>query len=444
MSEIITTIFELSVNLLQGVMFVTFCNKFLEPKYDKKINLIAYISTIIVMFGVITVQNYFVISFAYSEVILFCAVMLPYAIIFHKGKVYMRIAVPLFEYVICMCISLGLSYFSSAIFGFQHNNIFGQNTLIYRIVMVLVINLLDILVFFLIHNIFKNKIRLKSYTDILFFLILPIISIAVLFLTYLIATDGKTSDLYRIFLALISFAMFAVTVLVLNAMVKVTKSNEIKMQNMIMKKEQEMYISEIENGSEYIREIAKIKHDMKNKIYCIGEMLSTNNIKEAKTVCDSISQELKSAPEIFNTKNIHLNSILNVTYKKAKEKGVDIMVNAQTLFKDVDGIDLITVIGNLCDNAIEALQKQEKKQLQLLLFRRSGYYMVAVKNNISDSVLENNPNLLSDKDNTVFHGHGINSVRNILKKYNGDIRLFEEDGFFVVEAYFEVPTTTQN
>lgn len=442
MIDTISFVFELLINLFQGVLFVEFCHKFLGAKYGEKIDMISRLSAIAVMFAVISVQNYFVI-FAYSEIILFCAVMLPYTLIFLKGKSYLRIAMPLFAYGICMCVSMGLSIFSSTIFDLQHTEIFGERSLLYRIVMVVIINLVDVFVLYMIYRIFKGKISLKSSTDILFFVILPLITIAVLFLTYSMAIDETTSDLYRIFLGLISLAMFTVTVLVLNAMVKVTKNNELKMQNVVMKKEQEMYLSEIRNGNEYIREIAKIKHDMKNKVFCIGEMLSTNDIEEAKELCKDMSQELKNSSEAFNTENIHLNSILNVSLRKAKSKGIDMVVIVRTLLKKIDGIDIITVIGNLCDNAIEALQNQDKKQLHLLLTQRSGYYMIVVKNYINESVLEKNPTLSSSKDNPVLHGHGIDNVRDALKKYNGELRLYEEDDFFVVEAVFEIPSNTK-
>ncbi len=444
MDETISLVFEHIINFLQGIIFVVFCRSFLGAKYSKRVDLISAITTVVLMFVVISVQNYFVISFAYSEIILFCSVMLPYTIIFLKGKMYMRLAMPLFSYGICMGVSMGLSLFSAVIFGLQNTNIFGRQTFLYRIVMVVVVNLVDIFVYYMIYKIFRGKIKLKSSTDILFFVILPVITIAVLFLAYAMAIDETTTDLYRIFLGLISLAMFTVTVLVLNTMVKVTKNNELKMQNMIMKKEQEMYLSEIKNGSEYIREIAKIKHDMKNKMFCIGELLATNDIDEAKELCKDMSQELKNSAEAFNTDNVHLNSILNVSLRKAKSNGIDMMVNAQSLLKKIDGIDLITVIGNLCDNAIEALQKQKEKKLLLLFTQRSGYYIVVVKNYINESVLKKNPTLSSNKNNPILHGHGINNVRDVLKKYNGALRLYEEQDYFVVEAVFEIPSNTKN
>ena len=55
-----------------------------------------------------------------------------------------------------------------------------------------------------------------------------------------------------------------------------------------------------------------------------------------------------------------------------------------------------------------------------------------------------NPRLSSNKNNPVLHGHGIENVRDVLKKYNGELRLYEEDEFFVVEALFEIPSNTKN
>lgn len=444
MNNILTVAFEYMVSFLQSMMFVVFCYKFFEPKFKKSLNIISCITAIVLMFAIISVQNYINMQMAFSEIFLYCAIMLPYTFICLKGKWYLKIAIPLFGYCMCLCVSLGFSYFSSVLLGFGGNNMFGFDSFIYRVVMTLVVNLTCIFLFFLIIKIFKDKISLKSYTDLLFFLIVPVLTVVVMLLTFSIATDASTSDLFRIYLGIISLVIFAVAMLVLSAMVRVTKSNELKTQNLLMKQEQQMYREEINNANKYIKEIAKVKHDMKNQIYCISEMLDSDNIKEARSLCNSISVDLKETPEIFNIGNIYMNSIFNVIYKKAREKGIDICVILNTDCKFIDGSDLVTMVGNLCDNAIEALQNQtDKKILRITFFERGGFYIMSVKNYIKDSVLRENPDLQSSKNDALYHGHGISSVKELVKKYNGDLQISEENKMFIVRLMLEVPNSTK-
>lgn len=444
MDNILSVTFEYAVSFLQSMMFVIFCYKFFEPKFKKSVNIICCLMAIVFMFAVIIVQNKINIHMAFSEILFYCAIMLPYSLLCLKGKWYLKMAIPLFGYGICLCVSLGFSYFSSVLLGLDGSSMFGFDSFIYRVVMTLVVNLTCIFLFFLIIKIFKDKIRLKSYTDILFFLIVPVFTVVVMLLTFSIAMDARTPDLFRIYLGIISLVMFTVAVLVLSAMVRVTKSNELKTQNLLMRQEQQMYKEEIDNANEYIKEIAKVKHDMKNQIFCIREMLDSDNIQEAQKICNSISLNLKETPEIFNSSNIYLNSILNVIYKKAREKGIDISVIVTADFKEIDGSDLITMVGNLCDNAIEALQKQSgDKILRIIFSERGGFYILSVKNHIEDSVLSENPNLESNKDDSLYHGHGINSVKTLVKKYNGNLKFSEEDKMFIVRLILEVPNSTK-
>ena len=59
-------------------------------------------------------------------------------------------------------------------------------------------------------------------------------------------------------------------------------------------------------------------------------------------------------------------------------------------------------------------------------------YNIICKNKIDESVLEKNPNLVSDKGDLIHHGLGIVEIKNTISKYDGIIDFLEEDGYFVV------------
>ena len=443
MIDIFYSVFEVAISLLQSSVFVVFCYLFFEGKFSKKKNIICCIVAVIFMFLVINIQNYYYSLFQHFEIVLYCAVMIPYSMLCLKGHWYLRLFIPIFEYLLCMSVSFGLLHFSVGILGLDPSHIGIHNSL-YRIVSVIMINLVYIFILYVIRKIYKSKIKFNKISDFAVFLVIPIIIFVILLLSYAIVCDSNTSDLYRVFLGLIAILAFAIAIMILSIMVKVGQSYELKTRNLLMQREQEMYKKEIDNAGKYINEIAGIKHDMKNQIFCIAEMISSGDISEAEEMCKNITTKLNESAEVFNSKNIYLNSILNVTYRKAKENSIDIKIKVDSDFSRIDGSDLITIIGNLTDNAIEALNKQNRnKSMGLTLSKKGDYYVVIVKNCIKESVLKNNPELISNKNDKLFHGYGLKSVNNIVKKYNGCIKISEKDDNFLVSLMLEIPSLTE-
>lgn len=444
MSDTLSLIFELFINLFQATVFIVFCYKFLGPRFFRTLNTICFVAVEIILFLGITFINFFNNwLFGYSETIVYFSIMFTYCLLCLEGKWYMKCLMPTIAFIVQGSISFGIQYFLTAILH-KTPTFLNEPNSIYRVIYVIIVNLITVFVLFIIYKIFKNRISLKNFSDLMVFLIQPILTLAVNMLTVAIFMDESTSNLSRLLLSIISISTLTITIFMLNVMVKISKSNEIKTQNMLMKKEQEMYKTETKNINQYIREISKVKHDMKNQVLCISEMIDADKLDEAKNMCSSITSELKSTFEIFNTNNIYLNSILNVISKKSRENGIDLSVNLNSSLKYLDGSDLITVIGNLCDNAIEALMKQDNNRiLRLALNQRGGYYIITVKNHIQNSVLESNPDLKSSKNDPIYHGLGLKSVRSIVEKYDGIMRITEEDDMFVAGLMLKIPNVTE-
>ncbi len=435
MTDIGYTIFELFINMAQGIVFVSFCYMFLGSRLQRPLNIIFYVIAVAAMFFSISYLNYILPSFLYPEIFMYCVIMLPYCFFALEGKWYTRLLVPIIIYVIYCCITLSYSLFATAVLDVNIKRLMAEN-FIYRIISVLAVNMLYIFVLFVIYKIYRYKFNFRKFTDFIIFLLLPILAILIHYLVFAIYSDQTAYDRNIVFLGIISAAMFFISMLVMNMMVKISKGNEAYTQNLIIQKEKEMYKSETEQASEYIKEISTLKHNMKNKIYCIGELINDNNIEEAKNLCGTVRLELESSSEFINTKNAYLNSIMNVVYKKSKENGIDFSMNGTCTLKNIEESDLITIVGNLCDNAIEAVKNYDEgeKIISVSFMQQGGFYLINVKNSIKESVLARNPNLKSEKKNSVFHGHGINTVKELAKKYDGEITFKETDGMFVASV----------
>ena len=56
--------------------------------------------------------------------------------------------------------------------------------------------------------------------------------------------------------------------------------------------------------------------------------------------------------------------------------------------------------------------------------------MILVKNKIARSVLEDNPDLLSDKEEKSQHGLGVKQIKALTEKYDGLCDFYEQDQYF--------------
>ncbi len=440
MGSITLTVFNYVFYLIQAIAFVTFSGKLLNFKLNSTTN-IYYVSIVPVglLFAASIMFNTLQFSLGYVEILSFLFVMWTYTCCLFKNSLILRLLAPVFSYILYTAVVLFYYFFASVVLNVDWYNLMITDQ-IYSIVAKLIINLTFCFVLYIVYKSCNYRINLNSFSEYIFYVILPVITFGIIFLSFVIATDRKTSHSAMISLGVISITMVFVSILVISLMPKAAYSYRVESQNYIMKKQQEQYRERIIESNKSLEEIAVIRHDMKNKILCIGELLNNANYDEAIEMCSEVKYELEKATLLFHTDNPYLNSILNITYKKAKENNIDIKVTAACNFQGVGSTDIVALIGNICDNAIEYLTSiDDERKLELKLTKKGSYYFISAKNNIIGSVLSGNPNLKSSKNDKIFHGHGIKNIRTIAKKYKGSVDISEIDSSFVINIMLEIP-----
>ncbi len=101
----------------------------------------------------------------------------------------------------------------------------------------------------------------------------------------------------------------------------------------------------------------------------------------------------------------------------------------------MESMDFSALLTNMLDNAICAslLEKERDKSAEMIVkvYKNIGYDSIVVKNRISESVLEDNPELTTTKEDSDEHGKGVPQIRDIAEKYEGMYDFYEEDGYFI-------------
>ena len=175
-----------------------------------------------------------------------------------------------------------------------------------------------------------------------------------------------------------------------------------------------------------------IKHDMKNHLMVTLSYLNDRDSESAKQYISQILNKLNAVHSYIETGNSLLNHIINDKLSLAREKGIDVKAEIENLdFEAMDSVDFSALLSNLLDNAIEACEKEKSPEMSVMIFRRKEYDTIVVKNKVTESVLDNNPDLVTSKEDKEEHGKGVARIKQITDKYNGMSDFYEEDGFFV-------------
>lgn len=99
-------------------------------------------------------------------------------------------------------------------------------------------------------------------------------------------------------------------------------------------------------------------------------------------------------------------------------------------------IDMISLMGNLLDNAIEACQAsgQEKPYLRFSSMIRKKVWMVEVSNSKSSGLSPKKEGMNTTKEDTLNHGLGIGIISSIVSSYNGSLSMEDHGDYFETNA----------
>ena len=145
--------------------------------------------------------------------------------------------------------------------------------------------------------------------------------------------------------------------------------------------------------------------------------------------------------EYAKSDNTELDSILNYKIYEAQKLGIEIFLNIKVPEKlNFQPIDIVIIIGNLIDNAIEATSKlKENKKIDMSIeFSRNVLY-ISVVNLFDGDLIFKNKKLKTTHVDKEYHGLGLQSVQKSIEKYYGSMKLNHADKIFCVDVLLYNP-----
>ena len=220
---------------------------------------------------------------------------------------------------------------------------------------------------------------------------------------------------------------------------KETVRNLKKYINNLRKKENAffLYYNETKQKND---KLIRIKHDIKNELQIAYAMMDKDK-KVSTKILNELNDKLEDIKIINFSKNAILNTILTLKKMEIKNSGINLEIEIdKTVDFNMEEIDICDLFSNILDNSIEATKKCncENRFIKFCIAKKNDYIIIKCENTY-EGVLKKNSygNYITTKQEEKQHGYGINIIKNIVDKYNGEINFITKNNIFKIVIIFK-------
>ena len=180
--------------------------------------------------------------------------------------------------------------------------------------------------------------------------------------------------------------------------------------------------------------LRKQRHDFMNHLQVVFSLLELNDPGEAMKYVESVYGDIKRAGSALKTANPAVNALIAAKRQDCESQGITLALHIQSPWQGlpVPGWEMCRVLGNLIDNARDALMEAPERpdrRIDLTIDETPGAYTFRVGNN--------GPAIPPQLHRSIFqmgfttkregHGSGLSIVEEIVKGYGGEIRVESDE-----------------
>lgn len=176
-------------------------------------------------------------------------------------------------------------------------------------------------------------------------------------------------------------------------------------------------------------------HDLKHQIMALETGAPQEAVKEAK-------EAVEAYESVFKTGNAALDTVLARKSHTCLEKNVKITCLADgSKLSFIEDVDIYSLFGNILDNAIEAVERiddADKRVIALTVSAKDCFTAIHVTNYYAGKLEMTKEGLPSStKSDRAYHGFGMRSIKMIVEKYGGDLKISTVEDRFLLDILFQ-------
>ena len=232
------------------------------------------------------------------------------------------------------------------------------------------------------------------------------------------------------------FITFTINVFAFYLHDTISAAYEDKIKSMLHTQEKEYYFAQCQLMQESVDRVKSIRHDMKLHLAALKNYTADNKV--AADYLNHLLGDIGESEVYSDTGNISFDSIINFKLKNAKKDNIKLDIN---IFippaLDMEVADVATILGNLLENALDAVAKTEEKIIYLDIAFDKGSLFIKLDNSFDGKVKYAEGSIREERvivtrKGGEDHGHGLKNIRKSVEKYNGHMDISHEDNVFSV------------
>ena len=293
---------------------------------------------------------------------------------------------------------------------------------------------LAFILFNLVKRIAQNSNKKMDFRDLFLYSIVPISTLGIMVALAYLNIDFDSNRFVQILLLVCNMLLVIGNILIFYVFDRFSASTEKLRQQEVIITKMEMEEKRYEQIEAVNQEHARFLHDIRHYMRAIGAMASENQDEEILNILSELQVKISDAEIEMYCPNRLLNTILNEKKREAVENGIDFELKIEPDFRidQVENMDLIVIMGNLLDNAIEAASKCGEGFVKIYLFAQNNasFSVIKIVNNYVGEIKIKDAKIQTIKEDKTKHGFGIQNVAATAKKYGGNLQNFYEDNKF--------------
>lgn len=286
-----------------------------------------------------------------------------------------------------------------------------------------------------INNMFrKNDTVYIKENEWLIFFILPFFSMMILIA---IAKNAEfvTNVKLEQFFWILSIGLVCMNILMFYFMQSIGKRGYLLKEKALLELETRNQMHLYKTITENVQEQRRISHEYKNQLTCIQALCKTKEYDELMQYLERINEDVLHDLDYIDTNHVLVNSVLNVKYEEAMANDILFICKINDLSGlTMDSSELVVLLSNLLNNAIEACKKcNGKRVLKMKCIYEAGDFILYVKNSYDGKIKVVDHKLYTTKKtNKESHGIGLKNVMQIVKKNEGYYAMNHTDTEFYI------------
>ena len=206
--------------------------------------------------------------------------------------------------------------------------------------------------------------------------------------------------------------------------------------------EKEYYYTQCQLMQESATQVKAVRHDIKLHLASLKSLTASGSMGDIDDYLENLLDDIEQSEIYSDTGNIAFDSVINYKLRNAKNADISLELNlAVPPTLSVEMADIVTILGNLLDNATQAVAKVTQRIIKLDIKFNKGTLFIKIENTFNGEIKYSESGAESDIISLKHgdeHGYGLKNIKQALEKYNGHMKISHTQSVFSVGVFLYV------